>query len=123
MRLAPRGLNVRVTNASKTLAGVLPLYSRACCFNGYWMFSERKMGTPARLMALKSVKSDQPNIKATSPRASGLYWLLSKSRIPKRSGLVSLRLLNQGYLQVAALAIKSNTSKNLPDTAIHLFNH
>jgi hypothetical protein len=29
------------------------------------------MGTPARLMALKSVKSDQPTIKATSPYASG----------------------------------------------------
>jgi hypothetical protein len=35
------------------------------------MFSERKMGTLARLMASKSVKSDQPTIKATSPYASG----------------------------------------------------
>jgi hypothetical protein len=35
------------------------------------MFSERKMGTPARLMATKSVKSDQPTIKASRPYASG----------------------------------------------------
>jgi hypothetical protein len=35
------------------------------------MFSERKMGTPARLMATKSVKSDQSTIKATRPQVAG----------------------------------------------------
>ena len=35
------------------------------------MFSERKMGTPARLMATKSGKSAQPTIKATSPHEMG----------------------------------------------------
>lgn len=34
------------------------------------MFSDRIMGTPARLIATKSVKSDQPTIKATRPLGS-----------------------------------------------------
>jgi hypothetical protein len=35
------------------------------------MISERKMGTPARFMATKSVKRDQPTFKATRPEAMG----------------------------------------------------
>jgi hypothetical protein len=41
-------------------------------FSRYWITIERKMGTPARFMAPKSVMSDQPTIKATSPHAESL---------------------------------------------------
>jgi hypothetical protein len=53
------------------------------------MFNERKMGTPARFMATKSVKSDQPSIKATRPYASGY---------------------DRHHLQAEALTIKKNIS-------------
>ena len=74
MRLLLGVLAIGMLMLRERVAGVQPLCSRACCFNRKRMFSERRMGTPARLMASKSVKSDQPTIKATSPRASGWYW-------------------------------------------------
>jgi hypothetical protein len=43
------------------------------------------MGTPARFMEPKSVKSDQPTIKATSPQAASLGFL---------------EFSNEGYLSV-----------------------
>ena len=41
-------------------------------FSRYRITIESKIGTPARFMAPKSVMSDQPTIKATSPHAESL---------------------------------------------------
>jgi hypothetical protein len=43
------------------------------------MFSERKMGTPTRLMVPTSVKRDQPTIKETGPYVAG--WNIAESPI------------------------------------------
>jgi hypothetical protein len=73
MRLVPRGIGGRVANDPGTLTGHRSLCSRARCFNRNRMFGERRLGTPARLMVLKSAKSGQPSIEATRPRATGSY--------------------------------------------------
>ena len=43
----------------------LPPRERACWFGRDLLFSERRIGTPARLLVPKSAKSGQPTINAT----------------------------------------------------------
>ena len=44
-----------------------PRCARACCLSRYWMFTERRMGTPARSASSMPDKSDQPTWKAPLP--------------------------------------------------------
>ena len=94
------------------------------------MFSERKMGTPARLMASKSVKSDAPdksqNLKNSRRANATIIKLMVDSctnkflfstfvgrvksdqptiKTTNPCGLGFRRFSNQGYLQMVALII------------------
>ena len=73
---------------------------RACCFSRTWMFSERKMGTLARLMAArsmapKSVKSDQPTIKRVKS-VNPAYALRLINPIP---ALILIHKLRSGEIE------------------------
>jgi len=61
--------------------------SSAFCFSRCRMFSERRMGIPARLIVLKSAKSGQPARKPTCPCAPACDFLVAPLK-----GVSKLRL-------------------------------